>query len=384
MPVDLPMVRLRQVRKRAFAPSAGTRMAALDGLSLEVAAGETLSLLGPSGAGKTSVLMLLAGFARPDSGEIFLDGRRVEHTPPQRRGIGMVFPTPALFTHLNLAENVAFALRHDDGLFGRRRAPAGSDTRVAAALARVGLGGLGGLMPAQLSPEQQHRAALARALSFAPKLLLLDEPFAQLDPAARERLQDLLHALPGTATTIIHATSDAAEALAVADRIAVLDRGELLQIGPAQTLYDAPNDLRVARLLGPVNAIPGRVEALEDDLAVVRLACGPVVEALAIDVAAGVDCMVAIRPERIAVAGITAEELGDGAMSATVLEMRARGDHTRLRLAIGEPGGAQAELIVQRPAGVPLSGLQPGQEAAIAWQPHHARAFAPNAADGGT
>ncbi len=378
MPSEPPLVRMRQIHRRGSGNRAGAALAPLDGLSLDIDPGEILALLGPPGGGKTTALMLLAGFERPDSGEIFLDGRMLAQTPPHRRNIGMVFPGPALFTHLDLAENVAFPLR--------QRNMTEIDRRVADALERTGLAGLGRRKPAALTQEQQHRGALARAIAFQPKLLLLDEPFAALGRAAREAMQDLLRNLtgsPGPRPTILHATTDAAEALAVADRIAVLDGGRLRQLGQAQAVYDSPADLAVARLMGPTNTLSGTVEAIEDDLAIVRLDCGPLVEALAIDIAANARCIIAIRPERVAVAAVDAEEMGDGAIAATVLEIRPRGDHTRLRLSLAERAGANAEIIVRRPAGVPLTGLAPGQPAAIAWQPYHARAFA-TAADPGS
>jgi putative spermidine/putrescine transport system ATP-binding protein len=366
-PPALPLVRFRDVRKSydGLAPAVGD-------LSLDVAEGEFLTLLGPSGSGKTTTLMMLAGFERPDSGEILLEGRSIARTPPHRRGIGVVFQSYALFPHMNVAENVAFPLRM------RGIGKAERQERVAAALDRVRLTQLAARMPSQLSGGQQQRVALARALVFAPRLVLLDEPLGALDRQLREEMQleiRRLHRELGV--TMLYVTHDQAEALALSDRIAVLEGGRLRQLGTPEDLYENPADAFVARFVGENNRLPGTVEEVEDDIARIRLDCGPVVEAQVADAHAGKPCMVSIRPERVAVAAVPAEEMGGDALPATVLERTYHGDHVRLRLLVGEPGFGLAEVVVQRPAGVPLSGLVPGETASIAWQAYHARAFAP-------
>ena len=355
-----PMVRLRQLRY-----SGDKRLVALHGLTLDIAPGAIVALLGPRGAGKTTALRLLAGFVRAEAGEMRVDGRLLDRTPPGRRGIGTVFDGADLLQNRNIGRNLAVPL-HGLGF-------AEIESRVAALLRRFGLAGLGPLLPQRLTLVQQHRAALACAVAGRPKLLLLDDPWAGLDPDERGDMQDLLRSLAGE-MTILHATTDPQEALAVADSIAVLDAGRLLQHGAAQAVYDAPTSLRTASLLGPLNTLAGAVEAIEDDLAVIRLDCGPRVEALAVDVAAGDRCIMAVRPERVAVAAVSAEEMGDGALPARILVIRPGGDHSRLRLIVGD-GGTAAAMVVRRPAGVPLTGLAPGRQAAIAWQPYQARAF---------
>ncbi|MCW3473032.1 ABC transporter ATP-binding protein [Limobrevibacterium gyesilva] len=362
-----PLVRFRNVRKSydGLAP-------AVRDLSLDVAAGEFLTLLGPSGAGKTTTLMMLAGFERPDSGDILLEGRPIARTPPQRRGIGVVFQSYALLPHMTVAQNIAFPLQ-------LRRVPRAEQAdRVARALDMVRLTGLGERMPAQLSGGQQQRVALARALVFAPRLVLLDEPLGALDRRLREEMQlEIRHLHKQLGVTMIHVTHDQAEALTLSDRIAVFAAGALRQLGTPEALYDSPVDAFVARFVGENNRLPGHVEAVEDDIARVRLACGPVVEARLADAQEGRRCVVSVRPERVAVAAVPAEDMGDGALPATLLEAIYQGDHIRLRLQVGLPGSAPAEVVVKRPAGVPMAGLVPGEAAAIAWQPYHARAFQP-------
>ena len=363
----LPLVRFRHVRKSYDGGAAAVR-----DLSLEVAPGELLTLLGPSGSGKTTTLMLLAGFERPDAGDIFLEERPIARTPPHRRGIGVVFQNFSLFPHLTVAGNVAFPLR----VRGVPRAE--QESRVARALDMVHLVGLDDRLPAQLSGGQQQRAALARALVFEPRLVLLDEPLGALDRQLREAVQlELRHLHERLGVTMIYVTHDQAEAITLSDRIAVFADGAVRQLGTPQQLYDDPGSAFVARFIGENNRLPGRIEAIEDDLALVRLDCGPTVEARLADAGAGEACVVSVRPERIAVAAVAAEEMGEGALPATVIEVIFHGDHIRLRLEVGLPGAPAAPVTVKRPAGVPMVGLQPGQPAAIAWQPYHARAFRP-------
>ena len=364
-----PAVSFRHVHK-----SYDRKIPAVRGLSLEVAPGELLTLLGPSGAGKTTVLMLLAGFERPDAGEILVDGHPVARTPPHRRGIGIVFQNYALFPHLTVAGNTAFPLRM------RRFQRAEREARVARTLELVRLQGLEDRLPSQLSGGQQQRVALARALVFAPRLVLLDEPLGALDRQLREEMQFEIRQLhKRLGVTILYVTHDQAEAVALSDRIAILAAGTLRQVGTPQALYDEPESEFVARFLGQNNRLPGRVDAVEDEWAIVRLDCGATVEAQVADAEPGRACVVSVRPERIAVAAVSAAEMGEGALPAIVREVIFQGDHIRLRLEVGLPGAPPAAVTVKRPAGVPLSGLEPGQPAAIAWQPHHARAFRPEA-----
>jgi putative spermidine/putrescine transport system ATP-binding protein len=357
-----PLVRFDRVRK-----SYDGRTDAVRNLSLDVAAGELLTLLGPSGSGKTTILMMLAGFEAPDAGTILLAGQDVTRLPAHKRGIGVVFQNFALFPHMTVAENIAFPLEV------RRVPKPDRPPRVARALEMVRLAGFGARMPAQLSGGQQQRVAIARALVFDPALVLMDEPLGALDRALREEMQlELRHLHEQLGVTMVYVTHDQAEALTLSDRIAVFAGGEVRQCGTPAAIYETPGNLFVAGFVGENNLLPGQALRAEDDIIEIRLDCGTTVEAQAAGAVPGQPCIVAIRPERIAVAAITAEEMGEGAIPATLLEAIYQGDHIRLRLNAGTPPTA---ITVKRPAGAPLS-LSPGQPCAIAWQPHHARAFA--------
>lgn len=363
-----PIVQFRGVRKSYDAATPAVR-----DLSLDVVEGEFLTLLGPKGAGKTTTLMLLAGFERPDAGDILIDGRTALRMPPQRRGIGVVFQSHALFPGMTVNENVAFGLRVR-GIHREER-----EARVKQALQMVRMTAIGDRRPVQLSLDQQQRVALARALAFRPRLVVLDEPLGALDRQAREEMQlELRRIQRKLKVTMVHATLDQAEALTLSDRIAVMRDGVIRQVGTPLAIYDYPADHFVARYVGESNRFAGYIEAVEDGLARVRLACGGIVESRMSGVSNGHRCMVSVRPERIAVAAVTAEEMGDGALPGVVQEVIFQGTHARLRLLVGAPGAALVEVAVKRPAGAPLRGMGVGEAVSIAWQGHHAMAFEPD------
>jgi iron(III) transport system ATP-binding protein len=234
-------------------------MTALDAVSLSVKSGEFIALLGPSGCGKTTLLRLIAGFESLDGGEIRVDGDLLSapghHMPTEKRGIGMVFQSYALWPHMSVWDNVAFALKV------RRLAPATLRDKVQAALAMVGLEGLGGRRPAALSGGQRQRVALARCLAMDPRLVLLDEPLANLDAHLRESMrgefQDF-HKRSGA--TMVHVTHDQAEALTMADRVAVMMGGRLRQVATPTDLYRCPADAEVARFIGRGSVLPVEVK----------------------------------------------------------------------------------------------------------------------------
>ncbi len=339
----------------------------LDGLTLAPEPGRLTVLLGPAGAGKSALIRALAGFSRP-RGIIGLDGQNITRVPAWRRGFGVMLQQDALIPHLTLAENVAFGLRVRGVARSVRQA------QVEEALHLVQLEGLGGCRPARATPAQRQRAMLARATVFAPRVLLLDEPAGQQDQQERAALLaslSRLHALLGGTTTLL-ATASGADALAVADQVAVLRAGAIEQHGPPGEVFDQPRNDYVAALLGETNRLPGTILELDDELATVRLACGPVIEAQpgrALE--AGGRCVVSLRPDRIALAAASAAEMGAHAVDATLIEARFQGDSYRLVLLIG----SGAQVIVKRPAAAGLRGLAVGGTVALAWQPHHAFAF---------
>jgi putative spermidine/putrescine transport system ATP-binding protein len=241
----------------------GKTMAVAD-LNLDIRRGEFLTLLGPSGSGKTTTLMMLAGFETPSAGEIYLDGRSVNRTPTYKRNIGIVFQNYALFPHLTIGENIAFPLR------ARRLSRDEIAQRVNRALAMVRLDGLAHRRPNQVSGGQQQRAALARALVFEPKLVLMDEPLGALDRQLREMMQyeiKQLHRSIGV--TVLYVTHDQDEALTMADRIAVLNAGRVQQLATASTLYDEPQNAFVAQFVGESNRLSGVVRDVSGDSCVV-------------------------------------------------------------------------------------------------------------------
>ncbi|MEQ1567995.1 MAG: sulfate ABC transporter ATP-binding protein, partial [Myxococcota bacterium] len=226
----------------------------VDDVSFTVDSGELVALLGPSGGGKSTILRIVAGLERADSGEVWLDGRRVDHLHARERGVGFVFQHYALFRHMDVAENVGFGLEVREVPAPERR------LRVERLLDTVGLGGLGGRMPHQLSGGQRQRVALARALAPQPGLLLLDEPFGAVDAKVREELRRWLRKLHDEVhTTSVFVTHDQEEAFAVADRVLIVSRGRLEQVGTPAEVLDTPATEFVARFGGEVNVLSGQV-----------------------------------------------------------------------------------------------------------------------------
>jgi putrescine transport system ATP-binding protein len=242
-----PLVRFEHVRKRFGA------LTAVDDVSLDIAAGEFFALLGPSGCGKTTLLRMLGGFETPTEGRIFLDGEDVSHVPPHRRPVNMMFQNYALFPHLNVEKNVGFGLRQ------QKLARAEIAERVDAALALVRLQGYQKRRIDQLSGGQKQRIALARALIKQPRVLLLDEPLAALDKKLRSETQfELMELQRKLGTSFVIVTHDQDEAMIVADRIAVMDRGRLMQVATPSEIYERPNSRWVADFIGEISLIEGR------------------------------------------------------------------------------------------------------------------------------
>jgi ABC-type Fe3+/spermidine/putrescine transport system ATPase subunit len=269
-------IRIEQVCKRFSHRVKGEVYAARD-VSLDVAPGEFVTLLGPSGCGKTTTLRMIAGFETPDSGRITIGGEDITGLPVNRRNIGFVFQNYALFPHLSVFENVAY------GLQVRERPRAELEREVGEVLALVGLAAYGSQFPNQLSGGEQQRVALARAIVIKPRVLLFDEPLSNLDARLRVQMRREIRDLQKRlAITTVYVTHDQEEAMAVSDRIAVMNGGTIVQIGSAEDLYLRPADEFVAQFIGRVNLIPGRVAG-----AAVRRVVRPEMIRLSLAVGAG-------------------------------------------------------------------------------------------------
>ncbi len=290
MGVSQPTLQVRELVRRYSAESV------VGPLSFTVNKGEFFSLLGPSGCGKTTTLRCVAGFERVDAGEILLDGRAIQHVPPHRRGVGLVFQSHALFPHLSVQQNVAF------GLEVHKVAKSEIGRRVTASLALVELGGLADRMPHQLSGGQQQRVALARSLVMEPPLLLLDEPMSSLDLKLRVQMRDELRDLQRRlGTTTVFVTHDQTEALALSDRIAVLSQGRIEQVGTPQEIYLQPASRFVAQFVGLSNLMDGTVTSQGNGVTGFVTASGLRLFSASSALAAG-SASILVRPERLHIA----------------------------------------------------------------------------------
>lgn len=298
----------------------------LDGLDLAIPAGGFMALLGASGSGKTTLLRLIAGFEGPDKGRILLDGADLAGTPAYARPVNLVFQSYALFPHMTVADNIAFGLRRE-GIGGEEL-----DRRVRDAMALVRLEGLGERKPREISGGQAQRVALARALAKRPKLLLLDEPMAALDRGLREHTRSELKRLHrDLGTTFVLVTHDQEEALALADRVALLDHGRLAQEGTPEDLYERPASLAVARFVGRLNLMDGHVTGAGDALIVEVPGLGAVrARPNGGYPPVGTAVAVGLRPERIDFGA------GDNARAATVSEVSYLGEQSVYRLALAD------------------------------------------------
>jgi len=301
-------IRVEKVSKRFG------KVEALKGVDLEVRDQEFLVLLGPSGCGKTTLLRIVAGLEAPTSGEVYIGERRVTHLPPRLRGIAMVFQNYAIFPHLTVYENVAFGLRM------KRRPEEEIRRKVGEVAALLHIEELLDRYPAQLSGGQRQRVAVARALAVEPEVLLMDEPLSNLDALLRlEMRAELKRLLKETRTTTLYVTHDQVEAMSLADRIAVMRQGEIVQLGTPTEIYHAPADTFVGGFIGnpPMNflragALGGRV----------------VLEGFAVPSPVGGEVLLGVRPEDLRVS----KEQAEGAFRARVLVVEPLGPHLQLTL----------------------------------------------------
>ena len=334
-------------------------------LNLDIFEGEFLTMLGPSGSGKTTNLMMLAGFETPTAGEIFVDGASINRLPPHKRGLGMVFQNYALFPHLSVRENLAFPLQV------RKIAAAEIDQKIKRALDMVQLAEFADRRPAQLSGGQQQRVAVARALVFEPRLVLMDEPLGALDKNLREQMQyELKHIHETVGVTVVYVTHDQSEALTMSSRIAVFDDGQIQQLATPDDLYERPQNAFVAHFIGENNRLTAHIESVEDKLCRCRSGDGASILASPIEVKADEAVTLSLRPERVFV-NPPADAAMPNVFPARVEELIYLGDHIRARLAtLGHD-----DFIVKTPNTAGLGKLRIGEEIKIGWRTEDCRAL---------
>jgi spermidine/putrescine transport system ATP-binding protein len=350
-------VELRSVTKRFEG------LVAVDDLSLDLGRGEFFTLLGPSGCGKTTTLRMIAGFERPTSGEIRIEGDDVAHLPPHKRPTNTVFQSYALFPHLSVEANVAFGLKR------KKVAKDEIAERVKAELERVGLASEANRRPSQLSGGMQQRVALARALVNLPKVLLLDEPLGALDLKLRKELQvELKRIQRDVGITFVYVTHDQEEALTMSDRIAVMNRGRVEQVAAPEEVYDRPATTFVAGFIGVSNLMPATVTGSQE----VKLDEGTTIAAPTGGFSSGDRCHAVVRPEKLRV---EMGENGDG-----------HADHPRVEGVVTSSLylGTATQIAVDLGEGVRMTVLVPnadeserqrlpggGARVALSWEPEH-------------
>ena len=346
--MDAFSVELREISKRFG------QTLVVDRMTLQIYTGEFFALLGPSGCGKTTTLRIIAGFERPDSGELFIKGQHVTTAPPQERDVNLVFQHYALFPHLTVEQNVAF------GLEMQRLPRALIRERVGRALELVRLSGLGSRLPHQLSGGQQQRVALARALVTEPSVLLLDEPLGALDLKLRQEMQlELKRLQRELKITFLYVTHDQEEALKMSDRVAVMHNGRVLQVGTPQEIYERPATRFVADFIGESNFFEGRVVHTAGTRAVVQI--GTLRTNVFTDSPLQVNQRVtlALRPERIQ---LCFPDEGNGTWTGLVEELLYAGKEIQYRVRISP----EIILTVSSPA---ANGIAVGERVGLTWDP---------------
>ena len=329
-----PHISFRNVTKRFG------EFTAVDDISLDVYEREFFSLLGPSGCGKTTLLRMLAGFEEPTEGEIYLAGQPLKGVPPHKRPVNMMFQSYALFPHMSVADNIAFGLRQD----GMERAE--REERVAQMLKLVKLEEFARRRPHQLSGGQRQRVALARAVAKRPKLLILDEPLGALDKKLREETQfELMDLQQELGLTFMIVTHDQEEAMTMSDRIAVMDRGVIVQTGSPAEIYEAPETRYVADFIGSINLLEGKVVASGDGRVTLDGADGQIVGALRSGAPPpGETCWFAIRPEKVHVSRTRPDD-AQNALEGEVWDIAYLGDMTIFNVRLDSGKVVQAAVL---------------------------------------
>ncbi|MGH2974786.1 MAG: ABC transporter ATP-binding protein [Solirubrobacterales bacterium] len=358
MEVDVQSVELQSVTKRFG------NLVAVDDLSLGLSGGEFFTLLGPSGCGKTTTLRMVAGFERPSEGKIRIEGADVAELPPHRRPTNTVFQSYALFPHLSVEDNVAFGLK-------RKRVSKGEIAeRVAGELDRVGLSAEAKRRPAQLSGGMQQRVALARALVNLPKVLLLDEPLGALDLKLRKGLQvELKRIQREVGITFVYVTHDQEEALTMSDRIAVMNRGRVEQVGTPEEVYERPATTFVAGFIGVSNLMPATVAGPAE----VRLDQGPSLSARTDGMPVGERCHAVVRPEKLRVETLGTEGASPNGLprvEGVVESSLYLGTSTQITVDLGE--GVRMTVLVPNADEEERQRLPGGgARVALSWEPEH-------------
>jgi putative spermidine/putrescine transport system ATP-binding protein len=333
-------------------------------LNLSIAQGEFLTLLGASGSGKTTTLMMLAGFETPTRGEIRMGGKPIQNVPAHRRGMGMVFQNYALFPHMTVAENLAYPLK----MRGLNRSDV--EAKVKRAMDMVQLHGMQQRRPTELSGGQQQRVALARAMVFEPQVILMDEPLGALDKNLREHMQYEIKQLHrNLGVTVVYVTHDQGEALTMSDRVAVFHQGDIAQIGDPTSLYERPENAYVATFIGENNVLRGRTIGNQGGQIEIALDAGFSAQGTFVGStplpSAAVELL--IRPEKIRLC-----PLEQTRYHATLADRVYLGDHLRIHLKLSN-GDA---LIVKTANDDVTKALPNGQPIGFTWRPEDARIFA--------
>jgi putative spermidine/putrescine transport system ATP-binding protein/spermidine/putrescine transport system ATP-binding protein len=346
------------VKINSVAKSYG-QVSVLSDITTQFPEGSFTSLLGPSGSGKTTLLRIVAGFVTPDSGTVSIGSRDVTNVPVWARNIGMVFQSYALFPHMTVRENVAFGLA--------RRGIRGAEARsqIDRALEMVRLPGFGDRKPKQLSGGQQQRVALARALVIQPSVLLLDEPLSALDRRLRQEMQvELKRIQRETGLTTVFVTHDQEEALALSDQVAILDRGQIVQMGVPMDIYEKPTTRFAAEFLGDTNFLTGTVSAR-----IVTLSDGTAIRLADVEVAPtdGQSVTLAVRPEKIRIVeGVTDAESGLNRLLARVTAVIYAG--AALTYVLTASDGTPIKIFAQNTTGMIIP---EGAQVTLTWEPKH-------------
>jgi spermidine/putrescine transport system ATP-binding protein len=353
---ETPSVELRGVTKRF------DQLAAVDDLDLELVRGEFFTLLGPSGCGKTTTLRMIAGFERPTSGEVRIEGEDVAQLPPHKRPTNTVFQSYALFPHLSVKDNVAFGLK-------RKKVDKDEiKQRVEAELERVGLAAEGNRRPSQLSGGMQQRVALARALVNLPKVLLLDEPLGALDLKLRKELQvELKRIQRDVGITFVYVTHDQEEALTMSDRIAVMNRGRVEQVAPPEEVYNRPATTFVAGFIGVSNLMPATVTGNHE----VKLDQGQTIATETDGFSPGDRCHAVVRPEKLQVElGENGHGSGQPRVEGVVASSLYLGTATQIAVDLGE--GTRMTVLVPNADEAERQRLPGGgARVGLSWEPEH-------------